>query len=898
MQHLRSMGHNATGVDSQNSAKQDLSVRRFQYTILDSISQYDFVFMCPPCLTACIAYVPPLRTYPQHPTGRPDLPPKQDQLVKSHNVLFDFCAEVIATCNQHQVRWALENPASRRRSDKAQWKRFYSNAFIWDYPPIEREMEPNGTATYRCCAQCQWDALWQKYTGLLSCRRSRRAFDNMFAHGWCRCLSHAIVLQGYDTDGTPLTSKTEYNDPFANALAHAIEDSCLVSDQEGERNWAAVAQNSWNWSSQLYNLTRDELCMECAHSLVTQPIDPNAPVTSGLTRKELRELHAEAHRTRVDVSPDVEIWLEDTEGAFHLADDASADLLMRVSESGSELANIKTVDQARTSKFWPLFKTAMEEEIAGKMLNAAWKVVDRPKGVTVHKSRWVFAVKLNDDNSISVVKTRFVGCGYSQQQGRDFESVFAATMPCITFRLLCAIVADEDLDTDHIDAVKAFTQAEIDALVYVEMPEGFGVSGCVLLLLKALEGIKQGANLWYELNRGAILKLGGKSSLTEANLYYVETGGFRIGVFADDVMVGFPADHRGQYLRFKREYGKIIKIGSSDTISPCLKFTGIQITRDRPRRILSIHQERYLEQLGEQYKDKIKHQDTPHGVSKEQRAEFESLRSTTATEPIDKGEYLQIVGKLVWPMSMTRVDCAMAMSTLCSCVGDPREIHRNWAFVVMGYMVSTKKLGITYGGKLRIPYGLDAYPLGFEESCGLYTAHDSSWGTRVNPLGGYVIMYNNGAIDYSAKLVKIVPDSSCEAESAVASLASKATCYVRATCQFHRRRIHAFTAMLGDNKALYDLVQQEGASVRTRYFERATLLIKRAVLMLILKPFLVSTHYMLADMFTKPLEKSTFIRFRNVVMNNQVLVHEALSMAIGTVNGEARRLMERLLHRG
>eukprot|EP00966_Prymnesium_polylepis_P190598 4417352-Prymnesium_polylepis.1 len=137
-------------------------------------------------------------------------------------------------------------------------------------------------------------------------------------------------------------------------------------------------------------------------------------------------------------------------------------------------------------------------------------------------------------------------------------------------------------------------------------------------------------------------------------------------------------------------------------------------------------------------------------------------------------------------------------------------------------MVSTKKLGITYGGKLRIPYGLDAYPFGFEESCGLYTAHDSSWGTRANPLGGYVIMYNNGAVDYSAKLVKNIPDSSCEAKSgAVASLASKATCYVRALCKFHRRRFHEFTAMLGDNKALYDLVQQEGASARTRYFERA-----------------------------------------------------------------------------
>ena len=33
-------------------------------------------------------------------------------------------------------------------------------------------------------------------------------------------------------------------------------------------------------------------------------------------------------------------------------------------------------------------------------------------------------------------------------------------------------------------------------------------------------------------------------------------------------------------------------------------------------------------------------------------------------------------------------------------------------------------------------------------------------------------MYCNGAIDWSAKLVKIVPDSTCEAETAVASVAA------------------------------------------------------------------------------------------------------------------------------
>jgi hypothetical protein len=43
--------------------------------------------------------------------------------------------------------------------------------------------------------------------------------------------------------------------------------------------------------------------------------------------------------------------------------------------------------------------------------------------------------------------------------------------------------------------------------------------------------------------------------------------------------------------------------------------------------------------------------------------------------------------------------------------------------------------------------------------------------------------------------------------------------------------------MLGDNQAMYKMVTQEGATSRTRYYERATMLIKRAVLMLLLQPY-------------------------------------------------------------
>ena len=113
-----------------------------------------------------------------------------------------------------------------------------------------------------------------------------------------------------------------------------------------------------------------------------------------------------------------------------------------------------------------------------------------------------------------------------------------------------------------------------------------------------------------------------------------------------------------------------------------------------------------------------------------------------------------------------------------------------------------------------------------------------------------MIMYMNGPLDWSAKQVKIVPDSTCEAETAVASLAAKATCFERENLRQHGRPVDGPTAMLGDSKAMYDNVQKEGATSRTRYYERATMLIRRAVLLLVLRPFLVSTQFMLADIYS------------------------------------------------
>jgi hypothetical protein len=66
---------------------------------------------------------------------------------------------------------------------------------------------------------------------------------------------------------------------------------------------------------------------------------------------------------------------------------------------------------------------------------------------------------------------------------------------------------------------------------------------------------------------------------------------------------------------------------------------------------------------------------------------------------------------------------------------------------------------------------------------------------------------------------------------------------------------------------MVELVTKEGASSRTRHFERATVLIKYAVLQLIVTVHLISTKFMCADVFTKATDEQTFKTMRSVLRN-------------------------------
>ena len=73
---------------------------------------------------------------------------------------------------------------------------------------------------------------------------------------------------------------------------------------------------------------------------------------------------------------------------------------------------------------------------------------------------------------------------------------------------------------------------------------------------------------------------------------------------------------------------------------------------------------------------------------------------------------------------MTLVDLGEAIPLLANVAHAPTHMAYKKALGVLGYLVHTKNMGITFGGRLRVPLGLQVPPPHFEESSGLYTYHD------------------------------------------------------------------------------------------------------------------------------------------------------------------------------
>ena len=84
-------------------------------------------------------------------------------------------------------------------------------------------------------------------------------------------------------------------------------------------------------------------------------------------------------------------------------------------------------------------------------------------------------------------------------------------------------------------------------------------------------------------------------------------------------------------------------------------------------------------------------------------------------------------------------------------------------------------------------------------------------------------------------------------------------------------------------------------NVRVRHYERATLLFKRAVLLLLVSAFKIADTDMVADIFTKAVEKAKFTQARDFMMNVHSTLRVQLESGLTTAVGASLCISHRMM---
>ncbi|GKD48118.1 putative ribonuclease H-like domain-containing protein, partial [Tanacetum coccineum] len=144
---------------------------------------------------------------------------------------------------------------------------------------------------------------------------------------------------------------------------------------------------------------------------------------------------------------------------------------------------------------------AMQEELLQFKLQQVWTLVDLSLGKTAIGTKWVYRNKKDERGIVIRNKARLVAQGYTQEEGIDYDKVFAPVARIETIRLFLAYASFKDFVVYQMDVKSAFLYSKIEEEVYVCQPlrfEDLEFPDRVYKVEKILYGLHQAPRAWYE----------------------------------------------------------------------------------------------------------------------------------------------------------------------------------------------------------------------------------------------------------------------------------------------------------------------------------------------------------------------------------------------------------------
>ncbi|GJS09506.1 retrovirus-related pol polyprotein from transposon TNT 1-94 [Tanacetum coccineum] len=201
----------------------------------------------------------------------------------------------------------------------------------------------------------------------------------------------------------------------------------------------------------------------------------------------------------------------------------------------------KKVSQALADESWV---EAMQEELLQFKLQEVWVLCDLPEGKRVIGTKWVFRNKRDERGTIIKNKARLVAQGYRQEEGVDYDEVFAPVARIEAIRLFFGnLPLSMGFMSIRWIVQKTFLYGNITEEVYVKQPPGFedpAHPNKVYRVVKALYGLHQAPRAWYERLSTFLLKHGYRRGAIDKTLFIKKDRRdiMLVQVYVDDIIFG------------------------------------------------------------------------------------------------------------------------------------------------------------------------------------------------------------------------------------------------------------------------------------------------------------------------------------------------------------------------
>ncbi|GJX81273.1 putative ribonuclease H-like domain-containing protein [Tanacetum coccineum] len=281
----------------------------------------------------------------------------------------------------------------------------------------------------------------------------------------------------------------------------------------------------------------------------------------------------------------------------------------------------------------PSWIEAMHEELQQFKLQEVWTLVDLPNEKRAIGSKRVFRNKKDERGIVIRNKARLVAQGYTQEEGIDYDEVFAPVA--------------------RIEAINAFLYGMIEEEVYLCQPLGFedlDFLDRVYKVEKALYGLHQAPRAWYETLSTYLLDIRFQRGKIDKTLFIKRHKGdiLLVQVYMDDIIFG--STNKELCFAFEKLMHEKFHMSSMGELT---FFLGLQVKQKKDG--IFITQDKYADEILKKFRfTEVRTPSTPMETQK-------PLLKDEDGEEVDVHIYTSMIGSLMYLTSL-RPDIMFAVS--------------------------------------------------------------------------------------------------------------------------------------------------------------------------------------------------------------------------------------------